>query len=80
MRLLIFFFMFVVLPVFSQEGAKVIGRVTDKRSKGLENVRVTVMNGEQSFIFTNKSGVYELNCSPNDTLYFSYELNEFTEK
>lgn len=80
MRLLIFYFMFVALPVFSQEGTKVIGRVTDKRSKGLENVRVTVMNGEQSFIFTNKSGVYELNCLPNDTLYFSYELNEFTEK
>ena len=80
MRLIICFFIFLAFPVFSQEGVKVLGRVTDKRSKGLENVRITVTNGEQSVIFTNKTGVYELNCSPYDTLFFSFELNEFTER
>lgn len=75
---LIFFFLFFNLVCFSQE-VKVIGRCIDKRSNGLDQVKVILNQDSLNPVYTNNKGVFELFSKPFDTLKLTFEIAEFSE-
>jgi hypothetical protein len=79
MRVALIAFIFLSFHAASQQ-VKVIGRVTDKRSKVLDNVVVRDANDTSRFVLTNTLGVYEFYANPGDTLNLIFELNDLKER
>ena len=79
MRVALIAFIFLSFHAASQQ-VKVIGRVTDKRSKVLDNVLVRDARDTSYFVLSNTLGVYEFNANQGDTLHLIFELNDLKEQ
>ena len=79
MRVALIALIFLSFHAASQQ-VKVIGRVTDKRSKVLDNVLVRDTRDTSYFVLSNSLGVYEFNANQGDTLHLVFELNDLKEQ
>ena len=79
MRVALIAFIFLSFHAASQQ-VKVIGRVTDKRSKVIDNVLVRDARDTSYFVLSNTLGVYEFNANQGDTLHLIFELNDLKEQ
>jgi hypothetical protein len=79
MRVALIALIFLSFHAASQQ-VKVIGRVTDKRSKVLDNVLVRDTRDTSYFVLSNSLGVYEFNAIQGDTLHLVFELNDLKEQ
>ena len=70
----LFIIIFCYCKIYSQEeGSKLIGIVENESSKKVVMSGVHVINTSKVIgVITNNEGVFELEVSPSDTLYFSY--------
>jgi hypothetical protein len=78
MRLLILFVIFISFHSLSQQ-VVVTGRCTDKRSKGLVNVRITNLKDSSVVTYTKDGGVFEFSTKALDTLFLVFKSNDFSE-
>ena len=66
-------FIFCYCKIYSQEeGSKLIGIVENESSKKVMSGVHVINTSKVIGVITNNEGVFELEVSPNDTLYFSY--------
>ena len=70
-------FLFIIIfccgKIYSQEeGSKLIGIVENESSKKVMSGVHVINTSKVIGVITNNEGVFELEVSPNDTLYFSY--------
>jgi len=58
----------------------VVGKCTDKRNKGLSNVRVYQVEKPFNTSFTNEEGFYQLSVDRGDTVSIEFIIGDFNER